>query len=209
MLSPGYGYFGQYYQIHNILEPATCPCDAELQTREHMVFEYQTYEEHRNIINEGAPEPRLARFFGPKAGTEELTEIVKKRDPSKPIGGTSYKAERSGGATEQSNGASRTTRTQREPRQCTLGTIPINHVVDTPPCRHISCARIRRLLARWCLVTCTWKNIDLSLSYAGSTKCYCLSDSGSYFVGYPHFPFCILHTLYTRRSTTVSINVIS
>ena len=33
------GYFGEYYQIHNIQEPVTCPCDADLQTREHLVFE--------------------------------------------------------------------------------------------------------------------------------------------------------------------------
>ena len=45
----------------------------------------------------------------------------------------------------------------------------MGHVVDNISSRHISCARIRRLLASWCLgpVMCTpkpRKNIDLSLS---------------------------------------------
>jgi len=40
------------------------PCGAELQAREHMAFEYQTHEEHWNIIDEGAPDHQLARLFG-------------------------------------------------------------------------------------------------------------------------------------------------
>jgi ribonuclease HI len=39
----GHGYFGEYYQAQ---EPVTCPCGAELQIREHMVFECQSHEEH-------------------------------------------------------------------------------------------------------------------------------------------------------------------
>jgi len=40
---PGHGYFGDYYQTRK-----------KLQTREHIVIECQTCEEHQNIINEGA-----------------------------------------------------------------------------------------------------------------------------------------------------------
>jgi len=30
------GHGGEYYQTHNIQEPTTCPCNEELQTREHI-----------------------------------------------------------------------------------------------------------------------------------------------------------------------------
>ena len=42
----GHGYFGEYYQTHNIQEPADCPCGAGLQTREHIVFECRTHGEY-------------------------------------------------------------------------------------------------------------------------------------------------------------------
>jgi len=101
-------------------EPVTCLCDAELETREHIVFECQTNEEHRNIINEGAPDHQLAtlRYKGgnrsPSRVCQKKQGVPKTKDPSKPIGDTGYIAERSGarGAAEHSNVANRTTRTQ-------------------------------------------------------------------------------------------------
>jgi len=74
----GHGYFREYYQTHNIQEPVSCPRDEELQTREHIVFECQTYEEHQSIIHEGAPDHQLATLFGIKAGIDALAEFVKK-----------------------------------------------------------------------------------------------------------------------------------
>ena len=67
----GHGHFGEYYQTHNIREPAKCRCGAELQTREHIVFECQTHEEYGNIIDEGA-------LFGTKTGIDALAEFVRK-----------------------------------------------------------------------------------------------------------------------------------
>jgi ribonuclease HI len=74
----GHGYFGEYYQTHNIQEPTSCPCGAELQTREHIVFECQTHREYDNIINEGAPDHQLATLFGTKRGIDALAEFVKR-----------------------------------------------------------------------------------------------------------------------------------
>ena len=73
----GHGFFGEYYHKHNNHEPATCQCGAELQTREHKVFECQTYEEHWDIRDEGAPDYQLATLFGTKAGIDALAEFVK------------------------------------------------------------------------------------------------------------------------------------
>src|SRR5258706_5558154 len=75
----GHGHFGEYYYTHNIREPATCPCGAELQTREHIVFECQTDEQHWNIIDERASDYQLATLFGTKAGIDALAEFVKMR----------------------------------------------------------------------------------------------------------------------------------
>jgi len=74
----GHGYFGEYYQTHNIQESTACPCGEELQTREHIVFECQIHDDHRYIITKGAPDHQLATLFGTKAGVEALAEFVKK-----------------------------------------------------------------------------------------------------------------------------------
>ena len=75
----GHGYFGEYYQTHNIQEPANCPCGAGIQTREHRVFESRTHEEYGDIIDEGAPDHQLATLFGTKTGIDALAaEFVRK-----------------------------------------------------------------------------------------------------------------------------------
>ena len=76
--SAGHGYFGEYYQTHNIQEPANCPCGAGLQTREHIVFKCRPHEEYGNIIDEGAPDHQLATLFSTKTGVNALAEFVKK-----------------------------------------------------------------------------------------------------------------------------------
>jgi hypothetical protein len=74
----GHGYFGEYYQTHNIQEPTNHPCGAELQTREHIAFECQMHREHGYIIDEGAPDNQLTTLFGTKAGIDALAEFVRK-----------------------------------------------------------------------------------------------------------------------------------
>ena len=72
----GHGYFGGYYQTHNIQEPANCPCGAGLQTRKHIVFKCQTHKEYGDIIDEGAPDHQLSTLF--KIGIDALVEFIKK-----------------------------------------------------------------------------------------------------------------------------------
>ena len=57
----GHGYFGEYYLIHNIQEPSDCPCGAELQTCDHILFECEIHEQHGHLIDEGAPDHKLAQ----------------------------------------------------------------------------------------------------------------------------------------------------
>ena len=68
----GHGYFGEYYQTHNIQEPADCPCGAGLQTHEHIVFKCRMHKKHADIIDKGAPDHQLATPFGTKTGIEAL-----------------------------------------------------------------------------------------------------------------------------------------
>lgn len=58
--------------------PNTQHTSVDLQTRERIVFECRSHNEHRNIIDERAPDHRLATLFGTKAGIEALTEFVKR-----------------------------------------------------------------------------------------------------------------------------------
>jgi hypothetical protein len=74
----GHGHFGEHYQTRNIQEPTNCPCGAELQTREHIVFECQVHEEYGYTIDEGAPDHQLASLFGTKTGIDALAEFVRK-----------------------------------------------------------------------------------------------------------------------------------
>ena len=59
----GHGHFGEYYLLHNIQEPSDCPCGAELQTRDHIIFECEIHETLWHIIDEGAPDHRLATIL--------------------------------------------------------------------------------------------------------------------------------------------------
>ena len=73
----GHGYYGEYYQIHNIQEPINCLCGTELQTRDYILFECEIHEEHGHIIDEGAPDHKLAPIFGTKTGIDTLAKFVK------------------------------------------------------------------------------------------------------------------------------------
>ena len=73
----GHGYFGKYYQIHNIREPIDCPCGAELQTREHILFECDIHEEYWHIIDEGTSDHKLATILGTKTGIDALAKFVR------------------------------------------------------------------------------------------------------------------------------------
>ena len=54
--------------MHNIREPTECPCSAEIQTQDHILFECEIYEEHGHLVDEGAPDHRLAMILGTKKG---------------------------------------------------------------------------------------------------------------------------------------------
>jgi hypothetical protein len=52
--------------------------EAELQTREHIVFECQEHEERSYIIYKGAPDHQLTTLFGTKTGIDALANFVRK-----------------------------------------------------------------------------------------------------------------------------------
>ena len=52
-----HGYLGEILPNTQHTRARNC---AEPQTREHIIFECQTHEEHRNIINKGAPDHQLS-----------------------------------------------------------------------------------------------------------------------------------------------------
>ena len=81
----GYGHFGEYYQTHNIREPANCPRGADLQTREHIVFECQTHEEYSDIMDEGAPDHQLSILFGTWPNSSEKARRSRKHEPQRPL----------------------------------------------------------------------------------------------------------------------------
>ena len=64
-------------RVQNINEPTDCPCGAELQTREHILFECEIHEELWHVIDEGAPDQKLATLLGTKTGIDALAKFVK------------------------------------------------------------------------------------------------------------------------------------
>ena len=54
-----------------------CPCGAETQTRNHILFECETYEEHGHLIDEGAPDHKLTTILGTKKGIDALAKFVR------------------------------------------------------------------------------------------------------------------------------------
>ena len=73
----GHRHFSEYYLTHNIREPSECPCGAELQTRDHILFECEIHEEHGYLIDEGAPDHKLATILGTKRGIDALAKFVR------------------------------------------------------------------------------------------------------------------------------------
>ena len=73
----GHGYFGEYYLTHNIWEPSDCPCGAAIQTRNHIIFECDMYEEHGHLIDEGAPDHELTTILGTAKGIDALAKFVR------------------------------------------------------------------------------------------------------------------------------------
>ena len=72
----GHRYFGKYYLTHNIQEQSNCPCGAELQTHDHILFECEIHKEHGHLIEEGAPDHRLATILRTKKGIDTLAKFV-------------------------------------------------------------------------------------------------------------------------------------
>ena len=71
----GHGHFGEYYITHSIQEPSECPCGAETQTRDHILFECEIHE-HGYLIDEGAPDHKLTTILGTKKGIDALAKFV-------------------------------------------------------------------------------------------------------------------------------------
>ena len=73
----GHGHFGEYYITHNIQKPPECPCGAETQTRDHIIFECEIHEEHGYLIDEGAPDHMLTTILGTKKEIDALAKFVR------------------------------------------------------------------------------------------------------------------------------------
>ena len=73
----GHRHFREYYITHNIQEPSECPCGAETQMRNHILFECKTHEEHRHLIDEGAPDHKLMMILRTKKGIDALVKFVR------------------------------------------------------------------------------------------------------------------------------------
>jgi len=73
----GHGHVGEYYQIHNISEPISCPCGAATQTHEHIAFDYHLSSPHWHIVEEEAPDYQLTTLLGTREGIQALTEFVR------------------------------------------------------------------------------------------------------------------------------------
>ena len=73
----GHGYSGEYNLTHNTQEPSDCSYGAELQTRDHVLFECETHEERGHSIDEGAPGHKLATILRTKKGIDALAKFVR------------------------------------------------------------------------------------------------------------------------------------
>ena len=73
----GHRHFREYYTTHNIQEPSSCPCGAETQTHDHILFKCEIHEEHRYLIDEGAPDHKLMTILGTKKGINALAKFVR------------------------------------------------------------------------------------------------------------------------------------
>ncbi len=73
----GHGYFGEYYLTNNIQEPSDCLCGTELQTHNHILFECAIHKEQGHLVDEGAPDHKLATILRTIKGIDALAKFVR------------------------------------------------------------------------------------------------------------------------------------
>ena len=73
----GHRYFGEYNLTHNIQEPSSCPCRAELQTHDHILFKCKIHKEHRHLIDKATPDHTLTTILSTKKGIDALAVFVR------------------------------------------------------------------------------------------------------------------------------------
>ncbi|KAK0201167.1 hypothetical protein DFS33DRAFT_1227983, partial [Desarmillaria ectypa] len=71
----GHGFAGEYYSRFVPNENIDCPCGERLQTREHILREYERYEDHRDLLQAVSRDIFLLDNLGTKNGIEALDTL--------------------------------------------------------------------------------------------------------------------------------------
>ncbi|KAK0202276.1 hypothetical protein DFS33DRAFT_1229565, partial [Desarmillaria ectypa] len=82
----GHGFTGEYYSRFVPNENIDYSCRERLQTREHILPEYEQYEEHRNLLREVWRDTFLPDILGAKDGIETLAAFLEKSGAFKKMG---------------------------------------------------------------------------------------------------------------------------
>jgi ribonuclease HI len=72
----GHGYIGEYYSRMHIDEKIDCPCGEDVQTREHILCECPSYNEHQYILKKVSRDVGIQEILGTKKGLEALAEFL-------------------------------------------------------------------------------------------------------------------------------------
>ncbi|KAJ7241636.1 hypothetical protein C8J57DRAFT_91139 [Mycena rebaudengoi] len=74
----GHAFIGEYYAKFVPLERVDCQCGDAFQTREHLLRECGTYEEHRGILRETSAQLSLPDILGTEKGIRALSGFLEK-----------------------------------------------------------------------------------------------------------------------------------
>ena len=72
----GHGFFGEFYDRHNIPENVACPCGEPLQTREHILRFCPLYRSVRHFLRKASAAIDLRIILGTMKGREALVAFL-------------------------------------------------------------------------------------------------------------------------------------
>ncbi|KAI6122618.1 hypothetical protein EDD16DRAFT_1570072 [Pisolithus croceorrhizus] len=79
----GHAFTGEYYSSFVPSETVSCPCGKRLQTREHILATYPTFESKRDMLRSASEDLVITDILGTEKGIKALSEFLQETNAFK------------------------------------------------------------------------------------------------------------------------------
>ncbi|KAJ6609299.1 hypothetical protein B0H10DRAFT_1713802, partial [Mycena sp. CBHHK59/15] len=74
----GHAFIGEYYAKFVPTERMECQCGEPFQTRDHLLWECERYNEHRGVLREASPQIAIPDILGMEKGIQALAKFLER-----------------------------------------------------------------------------------------------------------------------------------